>query len=199
MLVAADHELSTHWSYVTPTELGRTWFQHQVRGQTLTPILPRQKRLIMRGIHTALLNEWQKRWIGTETGRQLFDVMGRVGGGWLPRDALVARREDWTRVARFLTGHYHLGNWSPSRDKDIDERCPLCLEAFSREHLIWDCQTLDMVRIATLGQFLDRERWNLARLIWVGSAPLGRFLRGVHEVFGRLCDESLVSEYAGVD
>ena len=111
----------------------------------------------------------------------------------------MARREDWTRVARFLTRHYHLGNWSPSRDKDIDERCPLCLESFSREHLIWDCEKLDMVRSATLGQFSDRERWNLARLSWVGSAPLGRFLRGAHEVFGRLCDESSVSEDADVD
>ena len=32
MLVGDDHELATHWSYVTPTELGRTGFQCQVRG-----------------------------------------------------------------------------------------------------------------------------------------------------------------------
>ena len=194
VLVEDDQELATHRSYVTPTELGRTWFQRQMRGQTLTYSLPRQKRLILKGIQRALLNEWQRRWTCTEMGRQLFDVMGRVGGGWLPRDALVVRREDWTKVARFLMGHYHLGDWSPSRDSEVDERCPLCLEAFSREHLIWDCERLEAVRRATLGRFSDRERWNLARLIWVGSGPLGRFLRGAHEVVGRLHKESLLSE-----
>ena len=120
-------------------------------------------------------------------GRQLFDVMRSVGDGWLPQDALKARREDWTRVARFLTGHYHLGNWSPARDMDIDERCPLRLEAFSQEHLIWDCKRLETIRRASLGRFSDRNGWNIARLIWVGNAPLGRFPRVAHELFGRLC------------
>ena len=68
-----------------------------------------------------------------------------------------------------------LPHWSPLRDRDIDERCPLCLEAFSREHLVWDCKRLETVRRATLGRFSDRERWNLARLIWAGSAPFGTF------------------------
>ena len=120
-------------------------------------------------------------------GRQFFDVMRSVGDGWLPRDALEARREDWTRVARFLTRHYHLGNWSPSRDMDIDERCPLYLEAFSQERLIWFCKRLETVRRASLGRFSDRNGWIIARLIWIRSAPLGRFLRGVHEFFGRSC------------
>ena len=120
-------------------------------------------------------------------GRQLFDVMRSVRDGWLPQDALEARREDWTRVARFWTGLYHLGNWSPSREMNIDERCPLCLEAFSQEHLVWDCKRLETVRRPTLGRFSDRNGWNITRLIWIGSAPLGHFLRGVHELFGRSC------------
>ena len=119
--------------------------------------------------------------------RQLFDVMRSVGDGWLPQDALEARQEDWTRVARFLIGHYHLGNWSPSKDMDIDERCPICSEAFSQEHLIRDSKRLETVRRATLGRFSDRNGWHIVRLIWIGSAPLGRFLRGVHEFFGGSC------------
>ena len=109
-------------------------------------------------------------------GRQLFDVMRSVGDGWVPQDALEARREDWTRVGRFLTRHRHLGNWSPSRDMDVDERCPLCLEALSQEHLVWDCKRLETVRRATLGKLSYRDGWKIARFIWVGSAPLGRFL-----------------------
>ena len=89
--------------------------------------------------------------------RQLLNVMRSVGDGWLPKDALEVRQEDWTRVARFLIGHYHLGNWSPSRDMDIDERCPMCLETFSQEHLVWDCKKLETVRRATLEWFLDQD------------------------------------------
>ena len=100
-------------------------------------------------------------------GRQLFDVMRSVGNGWLAQDALEARREDWSKFARFWTGHYRFGNWAPSRDMDIDERCPLCLEAFSQEHLIWDCKRLETVRCATLGRFSDRNGWDIARLIWI--------------------------------
>ena len=59
-LVGDDHELATHRSYVTPTELGRTWFRRQVRGQTISQTIPRQRRLIIRGIKRALLNEWQR-------------------------------------------------------------------------------------------------------------------------------------------
>ena len=80
------------------------------------------------------------------------------------QDALEARREDWTRVVMFLTEHYHLRNWSPSRDMDMDmdERCPLYLEPVSHEHLVWDCKRLEIVRRATLGRFLDRDGWNIA-------------------------------------
>ena len=69
----------------------------------------------------------------------------------------------------------------------IDEIRPLCLEEFSREHLIWDFKRLETVRRATLGRFMDREGWTIGRLIWVGSAPLGRFLQGAHELLGRSC------------
>ena len=120
-------------------------------------------------------------------GKIVFDVMRSVRDGWLPRDTLEAAPEDWTRIERFLTGHYHLGNWSSSRDMAIAERCLLCFEAFSREHFIWYCERLEMVRRVTLGRLLDRDGWNIARLIWLGSAPFGCFPRGAHELFGRSC------------
>ena len=37
-------------------------------------------------------------------------------------------------------------------------------------------QKLETVRCATLGRFLDRDGWNIARLICLGTDPLGRFL-----------------------
>ena len=73
------------------------------------PTLPRQRRLLKRDIEKARLREWQQRWSLTMIGRQLFDIMGTIGSGWLPRDTVDAMREDWAKVARFLTGHYHLG------------------------------------------------------------------------------------------
>ena len=117
----------------------------------------------------------------------------------VPQDVVEARREDWTKVVRFLTGHYHLGSWPPSQNNDIYDLCSFGMEAFSREHLIWECEELEMDRHATLGQFVDRARQDLAWLIWVGSAPLGSFLCGAHDVAELLYDERSFSDYVGID
>ena len=100
-LVQDHRSLTTHHSYVTSVELGRAWFQHHVRGQTLMRTLPIQQRLLKRDIEKALLREWQQRWSLTMTGRQLFDIMGIVGSGWLPRDVVEARRETGPRLQAF--------------------------------------------------------------------------------------------------
>ena len=89
-LVADDHELVYHRSYVSPTELGQTGFQLQVRVQKIPQILASQRWEIMQGVQRALLDAWQRRWASTGIGRQFFDVIRSVVVGWLPQDALVA-------------------------------------------------------------------------------------------------------------
>ena len=169
--------LELHRSYVTPDELGFTWFQRSVRGHTIPQTLPGRRRLIRAGVERALTTEWNRRWRASETGRQLFTVLHRVGGGWHPDDADVARRQDLTLVARFMTGHYHLGPWAPTRDPDELELCPLCGEIYSREHLILECLFLDPVRRDILGPVLGSREVGLAWLTRSACAPLGRFLR----------------------
>ena len=160
-----DQPLELHRSYVIPDELGATWFQRSVRGRTLHQTLPGRRRLILEGIERALLAECIRRWRISETGRQLFSVFPHAGGGgWYPEDADVARRQDISIVACFLTGNYHLGPWAPARDPDEFEFCPLCGEAYSREHLIFDCKTLDHVRCDVLGSILGRSSGSLAWL-----------------------------------
>ena len=97
-------------------------------------------------------------------------------------------------VACFLTGHYHLGPWAPTRDPDEFELCPLCGETYSREHLIFDCETLDHVRCDILGSVLDRSSGDLAWLTRSACAPLGRFLLSARDEFSRCFEESTESE-----
>ena len=54
------------------------------------------------------------------------------------------------------------------------------MEAFSREHLIWECEQLQTVRHANLGKFVDLDRQDLAWLIWVGSTPFWTFFCGLY-------------------
>ena len=164
-ILVGDQPLELHRSYVTPDELGATWFQRSVRGRTIPQTLPGRQRLIRDGVDRALRTEWHLRWRASETGRQLFTVFQHVGGGeWHPDDAALARRQDLTLVARFMTGHYHLGPWAPTHDPDELELCPLCGAPFFREHLIFECTFLDPVRQTTLGQVLGRGGRGLAWL-----------------------------------
>ena len=172
-----DQPLELHRSYVTPDELGYAWFHRSVRGRTLHHSLPGRRRLIRDGIERALAVECSLRWRASETGRQLYSVFPHAGGGgWHPDDADVARQQDLTMVARFLTGHYHLGPWAPIRDPNEFELCPLCGDIYSREHLIFECESLDPVRRDILGPVLGRSTRGLAWLARSACAPLGRFL-----------------------
>lgn len=74
------------------------------------------------GVDRALVSEWQRSWDTATTGKQLYEVLSRVGEGWSPGDAEVASRVNITMV---VTGHFHLGGWSPPRDPDIFDECPL--------------------------------------------------------------------------
>lgn len=142
----------------------------------------------------ALTLEWQCRWRASETGRQYFGVFERIGGGgWHPEDAGAAQRQDITLVARFLTGHYHLGPWSPSRDPDELDLCPLCGAVYSQHHVIFECSALDSVRQHTLGLVLGRRGGGLTGLAQSACAPLGRFLHVVRDEVSRVLAEPIES------
>ena len=170
-----------HRSYVSPVELGRTFFQRQVLGKTLPTTLPTHLDLIRCGVQDALYGEWQMRWTVSETGGQLRDVLGFITGGWHPEDAAVATRADITIVARFLTGHFHIGDWSPAWDQDVLQNCPFCGEEYFREHLVWDCPMLESVRETTVESMRDRGE-GLRGLARSSCALLGRFLRIIGEL-----------------
>ena len=172
--------LTPHRSYVSPTELGRTFFQRQVLGKTLTMTPPKRLSVIRHAIQEALHREWKQRWTISETGGQLRDVLGFVTKGWHPEDAAAATRADITMVARFLTGHFHIGDWSPAWDLDVLQDCPFCGEDYSRKHLVWECPILEPVRDMTLGSIgANRVEEGLTLLARSGCALLGKFLRMV--------------------
>ena len=103
----------------------------------------------------------------------------------------TVRRQDITLVARFMTGHYHLGPWAPTRDPKELELCPLCGVPYSREHLIFECTFLDPVRQAILGQVLGRGGRGLAWLIQSACGPLGHFLRVARDVVSSHLEETV--------
>ena len=51
-------------------------------------------------------------------------------------------------------------------------------------------QKIKYSQTCDLGTVFESRGWNIAQLIWVGRAPLGRFLRGAHKLCGRLCDST---------
>ena len=93
-----------------------------------------------------------------------------MGQEWHPANAEVARREDLTWVARFLTGHYHFGSWAPQRALDSYQPCPLCSEEFIREHLVMECRPLESMRRGIFSGILDWERVDLIGLAGFHSA-----------------------------
>ena len=139
-------------------------------------------RIIHERVDHALLSEWQRRWDTATTGRRLYDVVDRVGGGWSSDDAEVALRADVTMVACFVTGHFHFGDWSPSRDPDAWDECPLCGGDFSRSHILWDCETVSEERRALLGDIIMRRGEGFGWIVRHAWTPLGRFLRAVRRL-----------------
>ena len=82
-------------------------------------------------------------------------------------------------MARYLTGHCHLGSFAIPHD-DALEDYPLCGELYLEDHFIYDCTALRDVR----------DRWldvgsegigELQGLVWQHCSRLGTFLRIVRE------------------
>ena len=134
-----------HRSYTTPMELGQAWLRREILGPTGIDLERARWRMIRDSIEEALEAEWQRRWRSAGTGRTLFALMERVGQPWTPEDASRCGRMEMVLVARYLTGHCHLGSFAIPHD-DALEDCPLCGELYLEDHFIYDCTALHDVR-----------------------------------------------------
>ena len=80
-------------------------------------------------------------------------------------------------VARFMTGHCHLGDFClPEEDELV--ACPLCAEDYTREHFLRECVAVSDLRQRWLQLGNDRE---LQDLIQFHCYPLGNFLLDISE------------------
>ena len=136
--------------------------------------------MIRAAIETALEAEWQRRWRSADTGRSLFTLMERAGQPWTPEDASHCGRMEMVLVARYMTGHCHLGSFAIPHDDDALEDCPLCGELYLEDHFIYDCVALHDLRDRWL-DVRNRGIGDLRGLVWQRCSRLGTFLRAVRE------------------
>ena len=169
-------------SYITPDELGAVWFYRAITRSSLEDVPSMRPRAVRAAIDSALDVEWHQRWRAVDTGRMLYELMSEAGGPWEPEDADSCRRRELVIVARFMTGHCHLGGFRIPRD-DFSEDCPLCGEAYYREHFIRDCEVLTELRARWLLAG-DQGDLSLKDLAWKHCSALGNFLLGVRELLG---------------
>ena len=171
--------LYVHRSYVTPVELGKAWLRREVLRSTAIDLEHTRWRVIRESIDVALVAEWQRRWRSANTGRTLFVLLDQAGEPWMPVDASFCGRMEMVLVARYMTGHCHLGPFAIPREDELED-CPLCGELYLEDHFIFDCVALRDVRV----RWLDvggRGIGNLRGLVWQRCSRLGTFLRVVRE------------------
>ena len=171
--------LYIHRSYVTPVELGRAWLRREVLRSTAIDLERTRWRVIRESIDEALVVEWQRCWRSANTGRTLFALLDCAGEPWMPEDASCCGRMELVLVARYMTGHCHLGPFEIPREDELED-CPLCGELYLEDHFIYDCAALRDVRV----RWLDvggRGIGDLRGLVWQRCSRLGTFLRVVRE------------------
>ena len=163
------------------SELGRVFFQRSVRGQTISTHIPTRRAIIFGGIDRALREEWHRRWRTSTQGAALREVLPRVGAQWRLAEATgSASTWDITLAARFFTGHCHIGTFQTPWHEDEDwVECPFCAEAFTRAHLVWECQGVAAERERCFGGTLPNSVGEWSMLLGHRTARLGRFLQAV--------------------
>ena len=132
---------------------------------------------------TALWLELQQSWESSDRGQSLYEVTSRVGREWQPFDTDRVPQRDVTLVARFLTGHCHLGFFSLPWDPLGRVACPLCCRDFTREHLLWDCPKVRLQREEILGHVVEEGGKDLGWFSCSGFGLLRRFLRAIRPAF----------------
>ena len=123
--------------------------------------------------------EWQCRWRLANICRTLFASLDRVGEPWMPEDASCCGWMEMVLVARYMTGHCHLGPFEIPREDELED-CPFCGELYLEDHFIYDCAALRDLQV----RWLDvggRGIGDLRGLVWQRCSWLGTFLRVMHE------------------
>ena len=114
------------------------------------------------------------------TERFLHDLFEDASEPWVPEDVHHCRRPEMLQVARFMTGHCHLGNFRLPRE-NYSEDCPLCGELYSRVHFLTECVALSDLR----SRWLASSAWGrggLRGLVWHDCSRFGHFLLGVRDL-----------------
>ena len=102
-------------------ELGWAWLRQEVLRSTAIDLEHTRWRVIGESIDEALMAEWQRRWRSANTGRTLFGLLARVGELWMPEDASCSGRMEMVLVARYMTGHCHLGPFEIPREDELED------------------------------------------------------------------------------
>ena len=139
--------------------------------------------MIFEGVDRALRLELQRSWEASDHGRMLYEVLPRAGREWQPLGIDRVPRRGVTLVARFLTGHCHLGGFSLPWDPLESVPCPLCGGEFSREHLLWKCSAVSAQREEFLGQGLEIQGIDVGCLADLSVGSLSRFLLAIRPNF----------------
>ena len=136
-------------------------------------------RVIRESIDEALVVEWQRRWRSANASRTLFALLDRAAEPWMPEDASCYGRMELVLVARYMTGHCHLGPFEIPREDELKD-CPLCGELYLEDHFIYDYVALWDVRVRWL-DVGSRGIGDLRGLVWQRCSQLGTFLHVVRE------------------
>ena len=103
-----------------------------------------------------------------------------IGEPWVPEDVHHCRRQEMVQVARFMTGHCHLGSFCILWE-NYSEDCLLCGELYSRVHFLTECVALSDLR----SRWLVPSAWGrsgLQGLVWRDCSRFGHFLLGVRDL-----------------
>ena len=97
----------------------------------------------------------------------------------MPKDVHHCYWLEMVQVARFMTGHCHLGTFRILRE-NYSEGCPLCGEPFSHVHCVTECVALTDLQSRWLASFA--WGWSgLRGLVWHDCSQFGHFLLGVRD------------------
>ena len=122
--------------YVSPQGIGGAWFRRNSRQFSQNVLRGQRRHQLSRLVDRGLVAEWQRTWPHTERGQALKALLPSVREQWRAHESLT--RCQATMLARFMTGHYHLGRFAlPWHEEDDMAPCA-CGELFSRHHLYFE-------------------------------------------------------------
>ena len=123
--------------YASPQGIGGAWFRRNFRQFSQHDLQAFRRKQLNRLVSRGLVAEWQRTWTNTECGQALKALLPTVREQWRAHPSLT--RGQATLLARFMTGHCHLGRFSLPWHEEEDMIMCVCRELFSRHHLCFKC------------------------------------------------------------